>query len=225
MLHLTRLALVAVAVASTGCATIQGFLGGAAEPSVLGEEQSMLYTHAVREMMPDPIKDLKIAPTEKVWVINRNGGSNSDKPIEALTYDAMVDVLRQKGISEVAARDDDMMRSLYVEYTESAKLAARSDSLARDGKIQPADVLVAYRVTRINVKNPGFCILGVRFFIGGLMGLFTDAQPNLTDGLRIAIHVESIDAKTGTVRASRIVEHYEPQPNWYAVDYLFARTK
>jgi hypothetical protein len=217
--------LAAVVATSSGCAVIQGFLGGAAEPSVIGEEQSMLYTHAMREMMPDPVKDMKIVPSEKVWIVNRTGGGNTDKPIEALTYDALLDILRQRNISEVVARDDDMMRSLYVEYTESAKLAARADSLAREGKIQPADVMLTYRVTRINVKSPGTCILGVRFLVAGIMGLFTDAQPNITDGMRIAIHIETIDVKSGTVRASRIVEHVEPQPNWFAADYLFARTK
>ena len=185
----------------------------------------MLYAKGIREMVPDPIKDLKIAPTERVWVINKNGGSNTDRPIDAVTYDAIVDVLRQNGISEVAARDDDMLRSLYVEYTESAKLAARADSLARDGKIQPADVVLAYRVMRVNTRLPGTIILAVRFIVGGCMSLFTDAQPNLTDGLRIAVHVDAIDVKTGTVRASRIMERVEPQPNWFNPDYLFARTK
>src|SRR5690606_35552287 len=127
-------------------------------------------------------------------------------PIDALTYDALVDTLRGSGISDVVARDDDMIRSLYVEYTESGKLAARADSLARDGKIQPADVMLAYRVVRLNQKNPGMIILGIRFIVAGIVGLFADAQPNLSDGLRIAIHVDAIDVKSGTVRSTRIVE-------------------
>jgi hypothetical protein len=194
---------------------------GSGEPSVLGEEQSMLYARGLREVMPDPFKDLKIAPTERVWVVNKNGGTNTDRPIDALTYDAIVDTLRGGGISEVVARDDDMLRSLYVEYTESGKLSARADSLARDGRIQPADVMVAYRVMRINQRNPGYIILGVRVIVGVLLGLFTDAQVNLSDGLRIAVHMDVIDVKSGTVRTTKIVERVEPQPNWFAADYLF----
>lgn len=212
---------------TAGCATlgnlpvIGSIIGGGGEPGLGSEEQTMLYARGLREVMPDPLKELKIAPTERVWVINKNGGTNTDRPIDAVTYDAIVDVLRDQGISEAVARDDDMLRSLYVEYTESGKLAARADSLARDGKIQPADVMLAYRVMRLNQRNPGFIILGIRFIVAGILGLFADAQPNLSDGLRIAIHLDVIDVKTGTVRTSTIVERVEPQPNWFVADYLF----
>lgn len=217
-------ALVATLALTQGCSIlsalpIPGFGGG--EPGVSGEEQSMLYARGLREVMPDPLKDLKIAPTERVWVINKNGGTNTDRPIDAITYDALVDSLRDGGISEVVARDDDMLRSLYVEYTESGKLASRAESLARDGRIQPADVMLAYRVIRVNQRNPGFIILGIRFFVGGILGLFTDAQVNLSDGLRMAVHLDVIDVKSGTVRATTIVERVEPQPNWFVADYLF----
>ncbi len=218
------LPVVALLALTQGCSLLSALpiagLGGG-EPGVFGEEQSMLYARGLREVMPDPLKDLKISPTERVWVINKNGGTNSDRPIDALTYDAIVDVLREGGISEVVARDDDMLRSMYVEYTESSKLAARADSLARDGRIQPADVMVSYRVMRINQKNPGFIILGIRFVVGGILGLFTDAQVNMSDGLRIAVHMDVIDVKSGTVRATSIVERVEPQPSWFAADYLF----
>ncbi len=213
--------LVALLALTQGCAVLSLITGGGGEPGISGEEQSMLYARGIREVMPDPLKQLKIAPTERVWVINKNGGSNSDRPIDMLTYDALVDSLRDGGISEVVARDDDMLRSLYVEYTESGKLAARADSLARDGRIQPADVMLAYRVMRVNQKNPGYIILGIRYIVGGIVGLFTDAQVNNADGLRIAIHLDVIDVKSGTVRASSIVERLEPQPNWFVADYLF----
>ncbi|HEY4221675.1 MAG TPA: hypothetical protein VGO62_10035 [Myxococcota bacterium] len=214
----------ALLAATTGCANLLSFLpipGLGGQPSPSGEEIQLLYAKGIRSMMGDPIKDLKIAPTERVWVVNENGGTNSDSPVDALTYDAMIDVLRSKGISEVVARDDDMMRSLYVEYTESAKLQARADSLARDGKIQPADVILSYRLIRLNTKNPGFIILGLRFLVGGLIGLVADAQPNLSDGIRLVLHLEAIDVKTGTTRATRIVEHLERQPDWFAADYVF----
>lgn len=198
---------------------IPGITGG--EPTPAGEEIQLLYAKGVRSMMPDPIKDLKIAPTERVWVVNKNGGSNNDSSVDALTYDAIIDILRSKGVSEVVARDDDMMRSLYVEYTESAKLAARADSLARDGKIQPADVIVTYRLMRLNTRQPGLIILGLRFIVGALIGLVADAQPNMSDGVRLVLHLEAIDVKTGTTRATRIAEHVERQPDWYAADYVF----
>jgi hypothetical protein len=216
-----------VVSSTTGCATLQQLVaplfggGASAEPAVSGEELSLLYSKGIHAMMPDPIKDLKINPSEKVWVINKTGGTNTDHPIDALTYDAIVDVLRQKGISDVVARDDDMIRSLYVEYTESAKLAARADSLAKEGKIQPADVMLAYRVVRLNTRQPGYIILGVRYFLAGIIGLFVDAQPNNSDGLRMVLHIEAIDVKTGTVRATKIVEHVEGQPDGFAADYVF----
>ncbi len=220
----TTLPIVALLALTQGCSILASLpipgLGGG-DPGILGEEQTTLYARGLREVMPDPLKDLKIAPTERVWVINKNGGTNTDRPIDALTYDAIVDTLRDGGISEVVARDDDMLRSLYVEYTESGKLVSRADSLARDGRIQPADVMVAYRVMRINQRNPGAIILGIRFIVGGILGLFTDAQVNLSDGLRIAIHLDVIDVKSGTVRATSIVERVEPQPNWFVADYLF----
>ncbi len=228
---LRRIALLSVLatimMSTTGCLTsllsalpipIPGFGG---EPSPSGEEIQLLYAKGIRSMMPDPIKDLKIAPTERVWVVNENGGTNSDSPVDALTYDAIIDVLRGKGVSEVVARDDDMMRSLYVEYTESAKLQSRADSLSRDGRIQPADVILAYRLMRLNTKQPGFIILGLRFLVGGLIGLVADAQPNLSDGVRLVLHLEAIDVKTGTTRATRIAEHVERQPDWFAADYVF----
>jgi hypothetical protein len=227
MKKISMLALTLTLVATTGCATlanlpvIGSLVGGGGEPGLGGEEQTMLYARGLREVMPDPIKDLKIAPTERVWVINKNGGTNTDRPIDAITYDALVDVLRADGVSEVVARDDDMLRSLYVEYTESGKLSARSDSLAAGGKIAPADVMLSYRVMRLNQKNPGVIILGIRFIVAGILGLFADAQPNLSDGLRIAIHLDVIDVKSGTVRTSTIVERVEPQPNWFVADYLF----
>ncbi len=224
MKNIARLPIVALLVLTQGCSILASLpipgLGGG-DPGILGEEQTTLYARGLREVMPDPLKELKIAPTERVWVINKNGGTNSDRPIDALTYDAIVDTLRDGGISEVVARDDDMLRSLYVEYTESGKLVSRADSLARDGRIQPADVMVAYRVMRINQRNPGLIILGIRFIVGGILGLFTDAQVNLSDGLRIAIHLDVIDVKSGTVRATSIVERVEPQPNWFVADYLF----
>lgn len=218
------LPLVVLLALTQGCSILSALpipgIGGG-EPGVFGEEQSMLYARGLREVMPDPLKDLKIAPTERVWVINKVGGTNTDRPIDALTYDALVDSLRDGGISEVVARDDDMLRSLYVEYTESGKLAARADSLARDGRIQPADVMLAYRVMRVNQKNPGYIILGIRYIVGAIAGLFADAQVNNADALRIAIHLDVIDVKSGTVRATSIVERLEPQPNWFAADYLF----
>jgi hypothetical protein len=218
------LPLVVLLALTQGCSILSALpipgIGGG-EPGVFGEEQSMLYARGLREVMPDPLKDLKIAPTERVWVINKVGGTNTDRPIDALTYDALVDSLRDGGISEVVARDDDMLRSLYVEYTESGKLAARADSLARDGRIQPADVMLAYRVMRVNQKNPGYIILGIRYIVGAIAGLFSDAQVNNADALRIAIHLDVIDVKSGTVRATSIVERVEPQPNWFAADYLF----
>ena len=218
---------------STGCMAPLGLLQGMlpsgliptaisnANPTPAGEEISMLYARGVRSMMPDPIKDLKIAPNERVWVVNKNGGTNNDGPVDALTYDAVIDVLRGRGIAEVAARDDDMLRSLYVEYTESGKLAARADSLAREGKIQPADVILTYRLMRLNTRQPGTIILLFRYIVGGCMGLVTDAQPNNTDGIRLMLHVEAIDVKTGTTRATRVVEHVEDQPEWFNTDYLF----
>lgn len=220
-------ALFALVMSSTGCASILGLLpisipglsGGPGEPGT--EELQLLYAKGIRAMMPDPIKDLKIAPTERVWVVNKIGGTNTDKATDGLTYDAIIDVLRGKGISEVVARDDDMLRSLYVEYTESAKLAARADSLARDGKIQPADVILTYRLMRMNTRNPGLIILGLRFIVGGLIGLVTDAQVNVTDGVRLVLHLEAIDVKSGTTRATRIAEHVEHQPDWYAADFVF----
>jgi hypothetical protein len=216
------LPLVLLLALTQGCSLLSSLPGlGGGEPGIAGEEQSMLYARGLREVMPDPLKDLKIAPTERVWVINKVGGTNTDRPIDALTYDALVDSLRDGGISEVVARDDDMLRSLYVEYTESGKLAARADSLARDGRIQPADVMLAYRVMRVNQKSPGMIILGIRYFVGFIAGLFADAQVNNADALRIAIHLDVIDVKSGTVRATSIVERVEPQPNWFAADYLF----
>jgi hypothetical protein len=218
--------LATILMSTTGCLGLLANLpipipGLGGQPSPAGEEIQLLYAKGIRAMMPDPIKDLKIAPTERVWVVNENGGTNSDAPVDALTYDAIIDVLRGKGVSEVVARDDDMMRSLYVEYTESAKLQARADSLARDGKIQPADVIIAYRLMRLNTKQPGIIILGLRFLVGGLIGLVADAQPNLSDGVRLVLHLEAIDVKTGTTRATRIAEHLERQPDWFAADYVF----
>lgn len=212
---------------STGCASLLGLLpfpipgvgGGTPEP--VGEEIQLLYAKGIRAMMPDPIRDLKIAPNERVWVVNKVGGTNTDRAVDGLTYDAIIDTLRGKGISEVVARDDDMLRSLYVEYTESAKLAARADSLARDGKIQPADVILTYRLMRLNTRNPGLIILGLRFIVGGIIGLVTDAQPNVTAGVRLVLHLEAIDVKSGTTRATRIAEHLEHQPDWYAADFVF----
>jgi hypothetical protein len=216
-------AMTALVASTTGCSLLSALpipgLGG--EPSPSGEEIQLLYAKGIRSMMPDPIKDLRISPTERVWVVNKNGGTNNDSPVDALTYDAIIDTLRGKGVSEVVARDDDMMRSLYVEYTESAKLQARADSLARDGKIQPADVILTYRLMRLNTKSPGYIILGLRFIVGGLIGLVTDAQPNLSDGVRLVLHLEAIDVKTGTTRATRIAEHVERQPDWFAADYVF----
>jgi hypothetical protein len=215
----------AIVFVSTGCSLLSALpipipgLGG--EPSPGGEEIQLLYAKGIRSMVPDPIRDLKISPTERVWVVNKNGGTNNDSPVDSLTYDAIIDVLRGKGVSEVVARDDDMMRSLYVEYTESAKLAARADNLARDGKLQPADVIVTYRLMRLNTKQPGFIILGLRFIVGSLIGLVADAQPNLSDGIRLVLHLEAIDVKTGTTRATRIAEHVERQPDWFAADYVF----
>lgn len=224
-----KIALLAFVLSSmfslTGCATLLGLLpfpipgiGSGGGPS--GEEQSMLYAKGVRAMMPDPMRDLQISKDERVWVVNKNGGTNTDSAVDGLTYDAIIDTLRGKGISEVVARDDDMMRSLYVEYTESAKLAARDDSLARDGKMKPADVILTYRLMRHNVRQPGYIILGLRFIVGGCIGLVTDAQPNVTDGLRLLLHVEVIDVKTGTTRATRVIEHVERQPDWFAADFV-----
>ncbi len=212
-----------VASFSTGCASLAGLLGGTGEPTVGGEEMSILYSNGLHKSLPEGIKQLKISPTERVWVVNKNGGTNSDRPVDALTYDALVDVLRsqKQPLSEVAERDDDMIRSLYVEYTESDKLAARANSLAQSGKIQPADVILAYRIDRVNAKSPGSFMLGLRYVIGGVVGLFADAQPNNTDGLRIAIHLDAIDTKTGTVRATTLVEHVEPQTGWFAQDKVF----
>jgi len=228
---LRRLSLVAflfvLSPSILGCASIASLLPfpipglGGGEPSPAGEEIQLLYAKGIRSMMPDPIKDLKIAPTERVWVVNKNGGTNSDGSVDALTYDAIIDVRRGMGVSEVVARDDDMMRSLYVEYTESAKLTARADSLARDGKIQPADVILTYRLMRLNQRQPGFIILGLRFLVAGLIGLVADAQPNVSDGIRLVLHLEAIDVKTGTTRATRIAEHVERQPDWFAADFVF----
>jgi hypothetical protein len=224
-----KLALVALVTTSmfvqTGCASLLGMLpfpipglGGGGGPA--GEEQSLLYAKGVRAMMPDPMRDLQIGKEERVWVVNKNGGTNTDNAVDGLTYDAIIDTLRGKGISEVVARDDDMMRSLYVEYTESAKLAARDDSLARDGKLKPADVILTYRLMRHNVRQPGLIILGLRFIVGGIIGLVTDAQPNMTDGIRLVLHIEVIDVKSGTTRTTRIIEHVERQPDWYAADFV-----
>ena len=106
------LPLVLVLSFTQGCALLSALpipgIGG--EPGVLGEEQSMLYARGLREVMPDPLKELKIAPTERVWVVNKNGGTNTDRPIDALTYDAIVDSLRGGGISEVVARDGELTR-------------------------------------------------------------------------------------------------------------------
>jgi hypothetical protein len=81
--------------------------------------------------------------------------------------------------------------------------------------------MLAYRVMRVNTRNPGYILVGIRYFVGGILSLFTDAQTNSSDGMRIAIHLDVIDVKSGTVRATSIVERVEPQPNWFAPDYLF----
>jgi hypothetical protein len=89
--------LVTLLVLSTsGCASLIGLLpfpipglGGTGSP--IGEEQQILYAKGIRAMMPDPIKDLKISPTERVWIVNKVGGTNSDSAVDGLTYDAIVD--------------------------------------------------------------------------------------------------------------------------------------
>src|SRR5438874_13531987 len=109
--------IIALLASTTGCLGILNNLpipipGLGGQPSPTGEEIQLLYAKGVRAMMPDPIKDLKIAPTEKVWVVNENGGTNSDSSGDALTYDAIIDVLRGQGGCEVVARDDHLSGSL-----------------------------------------------------------------------------------------------------------------
>jgi hypothetical protein len=191
------------------------------EPGLDSEETEILYARGLRRVLSTNLGELKIKSSEKVWVVNKNGGTNTDRQMEALTYDAVVDVLRRNGISEVVARDEDMFRDLYVEYTEADKLKARANDLAENGKLKSADVMLAYRIVRLNPRSPGCIPLGIRFFVAGLVGLFSDAQVNMTDGLRMAIHLDTIETSTGTVRASKIIEHVEPQISMLVTDTVF----
>jgi hypothetical protein len=186
------------------------------------EEGKFLYAKGLRETFKKgALKDLQIAADERVWVLNKNNAANGDGSLDAITYDALVDGLRSEGVSDVVERDEHLMRAMYLEYTESAKLDARDPSLAATGRIQPADVIVSYRVMRLNYRSPGLVMLGIRLIAAGFVGLCADAQPQLTDGLRITVHIDVIDVKTGKVRTTKIIEHVEPQPRMFAGDMIF----
>jgi len=197
--------------------------GGGDEPMLMPtEEGKFLYSRGLRAAIKKgALKDLLIGPEERVWVVNKNNAANGDGTLDAITYDALVDGLRNEGISEVVERDEDLVRAMYLEYTESAKLDARDPSLATTGRMQPADVIVAYRVMRLNYRSPGLVMLGIRMIAAGCVGLCSDAQPQLTDGLRITVHVDVIDVKSGKVRTTKIFEHVEPQPHMFAPDMIF----
>ncbi len=219
-----------VASSLLGCATLQeagsaiGLTSGSDEPSLMPtEEGKFLYARGLREAFKGGtfLKELKMEPTERVWVVNKNKATNGDGTLDAITYDALVDSLRADGLTEVVERDDDLMRAMYLEYTESGKLDARDPQLVTTGRVQNADVILAYRVMRLNYRSPGLLMLGIRMIAAGFLGLCTDAQMHLTDGLRIAVHLDVIDVKTGKVRSTKIVEHVEPQPKMFAGDAIF----
>lgn len=216
-----RVALAAVTagalLVSTGCATLGGMAPAARAPGLGMTETELLYSRALRNNVEGAVKKLGLSPSEKVAVINKIGGTNNDSTVDALTYDALVDVIRNKNLGQVVERDEDLLRDLYVEHTESAQLSLRDSALGQETLGNP-DVIIAYRLVRAEAKIPGIFPAIGRSIVSAFTFCVADGTPNMTDGLRIALHLDLIDAKSGQVRQTAIFEHTEPQNDWIRAD-------
>src|SRR5690606_13833090 len=102
----------------------------------------------------------------------------------------------------VVEKDEDLVRNLFVEYTESKKLAIKSDELVRTGKLLNADMILAYRVLRADEKSIGWIVWGCLKFVEMLGRLVTDMSVNSADSLRIGMHLQVVHVGSGLVTDS-----------------------
>jgi len=155
---------------------------------------------------------LQIFPTDKVWVVNIQGGKNTDEVFQATLEDALISALTGYQKCAVVERDTDIVRNLYLEHQESKDLDIKDDTLVKTGKLLNADKILAYRIMKVEKK--GFNILEKAFQTAFFM-----IESREVKRVRLALHLRVIDVVSGGILASGFVEESEENALFYDNPY------
>ncbi|NOZ23878.1 MAG: PEGA domain-containing protein [Planctomycetes bacterium] len=155
---------------------------------------------------------LQIFPTDKVWIVNIQGGKNTDEVFQATLEDALISALTAYQKCAVVERDTDIVRNLYLEHQESKDLDIKDDTLVKTGKLLNADKILAYRIMKVEKK--GFNILEKAFQTAFFM-----IEPSEIKRVRLALHLRVIDVASGAILASGFVEESEDNSLFYDNPY------
>ncbi|MEW6357052.1 MAG: PEGA domain-containing protein [Planctomycetota bacterium] len=155
---------------------------------------------------------LQIFPTDKVWVVNIQGGKNTDEVFQATLEDALISALTGYQKCAVVERDVDIVRNLFLEHQESKDLDIKDDTLVKTGKLLNADKILAYRIMKVEQK--GFNILDK-----AVQTLFFMVEPSEVKQVRLALHLRVIDVASGGILASGFVEESEENALFYDNPY------
>lgn len=160
---------------------------------------------------------IQIFPSDKVWVVNIQGGKNTDEVFQATLEDALISSLTGYKKCGVVERDTDIVRNLYLEHQESKELDIKDDTLVKTGKLLSADKILAYRIMKVEEK--GFNILEK-----ALQAAFFMVEASEVKQVKLALHLRVIDVRTGGVISSGYVEESEQNTLFYDNPYPMRST-
>ena len=160
---------------------------------------------------------VQIFPKDRVWVVNIQGGKNTDEVFQATLEDALISSLTSYKKCGIVERDTDIVRNLMIEHQESKELDIKDDTLVKTGKLLNADKILAYRIMKVEEK--GFGILEK-----ALQATLFMLQPSEVKQVRLALHLRVIDVPTGGVISSGYVEESEENTLFYDNPYPMRST-
>jgi len=158
-------------------------------------EMKSLYIQAVNEIAKEMVQVVPFSKNNRVWVTALSGGMNTDEPEVAMTVDAFTHALLANNKCSPVERDSDMVRDMFVEYTESNFIPPRSDALAKSGRLSNADFILAYRITKLEFSSFNYIErIGQRISV---VLSFGELQANQWGAIAVGMHIRAIDVKTG----------------------------
>lgn len=160
-------------------------------------EIKYLYIDAVKKIADDVARAVPFSKNNKVWITDLVGGANTDQSRVALTVDALTHALLAAGKCSPLEKDQDMVRDMYVEYTESGYLPPKSDALAKQGKMLNADYILAFRVMKLEVQDFNWMQKAAQNY-GAICSLGV-LDSNKYGVMVLGMHLRAIDVQTGEV--------------------------
>jgi len=160
-------------------------------------EEQYMYIEAMELIGGDVAQAVPFSKNHKVWVTNLVGGRNADDFYNAYTVDALTHALLVNNKCAPLEKDIDMVRDMYVEYTEARYLDPKSSNLVKMGKLLDADYILSFRIIKLEVLPFNLLQTGAQLYAKiATLGLLKTHRHGM---MILGIHLRATNVRTGEV--------------------------